>query len=199
MIEGTEHDERIDRLLDELAAYGVIDVGAKGTTETEAEAGVERNGSSTAAAPSDRSDAPSGADTPNETGTTDTTAGVESVFAGSGEEFRFDDAMIKENLEAILLGLISVRDGAHGKRLMGDLADVFGAQLSPGTVYPRLHDLEAAGVLQVHELVRTKEYTIADEERARKRMKRAMGQHLALGAVFRSALEHVGSMSSNRG
>ncbi|PSP74155.1 PadR family transcriptional regulator [Halobacteriales archaeon QS_3_64_16] len=124
---------------------------------------------------------------------------VESVFAGPETDFSFDDAIIKENLEAILLGLISVRGGAHGKALMGDLARFFDAELSPGTVYPRLHDLEAEGLLQVHELVRTKEYTIDDETRTRERIERAMGQHVALGAVFRSSLGGAGSTPADRG
>jgi PadR family transcriptional regulator, activator of gas vesicle formation len=176
MIEETDGDERIDRLLDELAAYGVIDY-----TAGPENAGTVGNG--------DRG-------TLTRPGTNGST-GAGSVVAGLplAEDFRFDEQLLKENLEAVLLVLIAVRDGAHGKRLMGDLADFFDAQLSPGTVYPRLHDLEADGVLEVHELVRTKEYSIDDDEGARERIERAMYQHLALGAVFRGALERVRSPS----
>jgi DNA-binding PadR family transcriptional regulator len=180
MIEGVENsDERIDRLLEELAAYGVIDARAESENGADVlhESAVASDSGSEPAEP----------------------RSVESVFAGSGTDFSFDDAIIKENLEAILLGLISVRGGAHGKALMGDLARFFDAELSPGTVYPRLHDLEAEGLLQVHELVRTKEYTIDDETRTRERIERAMGQHVALGAVFRSSLGGAGSTVADRG
>jgi len=213
MIEDVESgNERIGRLLDELATYGVIDAGADPDADVgvETDAGAESDadpeggagvgsesgvevGAGTGVDANGRigsNDAASGTVTVSPEATNGSNAaGVEGVVADV--EVDFDDAMIKENLEVILLVFVSMRDGAHGKRLMGDLSDVFGAQLSPGTVYPRLHELEAAGVLSVHELVRTKEYTIADEARARELVERAMGQHFALGAVFRSALERA--------
>ena len=190
MIESVENgDERIDRLLDELAAYGVIDAGS--TTETGAGASAESTGTNTSGLDGAGDGSGSGPVAVTSRPTSGSRAAIEAVFADAGTDFDFDDAIVKENLEAILLVLISLRGSAHGKRLMGDLSDVFDAQLSPGTVYPRLHDLEAAGVLSVHELVRTKEYTIADAKRARERIERAMYQHLALGAVFRSSLERI--------
>jgi len=83
-------------------------------------------------------------------------------------------------------------DGStHGKGLMGDLSTVFGVRLSPGTVYPKLHDLEEAGILEMHELVRTKEYRIADAEAARDRVEGSLQQHFALGAIFNSALDEI--------
>jgi len=184
MIEGVENgDERIDRLLEELAAYGVIDARAEG------ENGADALHSGPGVAP----------DSPDSGSESGEPTSVESVFAGPGTDFSFDDAIIKENLETVLLGLISVRGGAHGKALMVDLSRFFDAELSPGTVYPRLHALEAEGLLQVHELVRTKEYTIDDETRVRERIERAMSQHLALGAVFRSSLGRAGSTPADRG
>lgn len=199
MIEGAENgDERIDRLVAELTAYGVIDArheregrngreGKEGVGEKEDGADLEHGGPGMA---SRSPDPPDG---------TSEWAPVESVFDGPESEISFEEAIVKQNLEAVLLGLISVRGGAHGKALMGDLSQFFDAQLSPGTVYPRLHDLEADGVLRSHELVRTKEYTIADETRSRERIERAMGQHVALGAVFRSVLGHTELGRSDRG
>jgi len=103
--------------------------------------------------------------------------------------FGFDEELVKESLDGLLLVLISLGDeGTHGKRLMNDLSDVFGVRLSPGTVYPRLHDLEDEGLLEVHELVRTKEYRIADEAKVRRRIGSVLEQHLALWAVFETAL-----------
>ena len=74
---------------------------------------------------------------------------------------------------------------------MSDLEAVFGADLSPGVVYPRLHELEEEGLLEVQELVRTKEYRIADGERVRERIEGAMRQHLALAAVFRNGVGRI--------
>lgn len=123
------------------------------------------------------------------------TAGPEQAVATAvrtlfpDTDFRFDEDVIKQNLEEVLVVLVALRDGeTHGKGLMGDVASLFDAQLSPGTVYPRLHELEEAGVLLVHEMVRTKEYRISDDAEARRRVEDAMRQHLALGLVFHEAL-----------
>ena len=111
----------------------------------------------------------------------------------SGEQaFRFDEDLIKESLDDLLLVLIALKDGgAHGKGLMGDLANHFDAHLSPGTVYPRLHDLEEKGLLEVHELVKTKKYSIADTERARRRIEQTLQHHIAIGSVFQASLDEI--------
>lgn len=106
--------------------------------------------------------------------------------------FRFEEELVKNSLDELLLVLVALRDGeTHGKGLMEDLSQLFDARLSPGTVYPRLHELEEADVLEMHELVRTKEYRIDDLEGTRERIEAAMTQHLALGFVFYSALEEL--------
>jgi DNA-binding PadR family transcriptional regulator len=87
--------------------------------------------------------------------------------------------------------LVALRDSdTHGKGLMEDLETVFDADLSPGTVYPRLHDLDD-DLLRVQELVRTKEYRIDDDEDARDRIEEAMRQHLALGFFFYAARDEL--------
>jgi hypothetical protein len=108
------------------------------------------------------------------------------------ESFQFEENLVKHSLEELLLVLVALRDAeTHGKGLMDDLSTLFDARLSPGTVYPRLHDLEDEEVLEMHELVRTKEYRIDDVEAARDRIETAMQQHLALGFVFYSALQDL--------
>lgn len=110
---------------------------------------------------------------------------------GSGP-FEFDEAMVKQSLDELLLLLVALGDSdTHGKGLMEDLSTLFDADLSPGTVYPRLHELEEQELLQMHELVRTKEYRLEDEEQVRERIERAMRQHLALGTFFKAALANV--------
>lgn len=113
---------------------------------------------------------------------------VEELLS-DGQEFWFDESIIKENLDVILLLLVQHRSsGTHGKGLMRDLATVFDTRLSPGTVYPQLHDLEDENLLEVRELVRTKEYHVDDEDALAERVRAAMEQHLALGLFFRGAL-----------
>lgn len=112
--------------------------------------------------------------------------------------FWFEESAIKEDLDEILLLLIAHRaSNTHGKGLMGDLASVFDTRLSPGTVYPQLHDLEEAGLLQVQELVKTKEYRIEDAERMCDRVESTMKQHLALGLFYWSALDDLPSIDVN--
>jgi DNA-binding HxlR family transcriptional regulator len=104
----------------------------------------------------------------------------------------FEEALVTESLDEVLLVLVGLgEEGTHGKGLMSDLETVFGTDLSPGVVYPRLHELEEEGLLEVQELVRTKEYRIADGGRVRERIEGAMRQHLALAAVFRNGLGQI--------
>ena len=112
-------------------------------------------------------------------------------------DFRFDEGLVKNNLDELLLLLIAVRsEETHGKALMEDLTEFFGARLSPGTVYPQLHKLEEDGLLQKHEKVRTKEYRIADSEAVERTLQRTMWQHLAIGYALYLGLNDIDSEDS---
>lgn len=114
---------------------------------------------------------------------------VESSLFGS-ESFSFEETHVKSSLDELLLSLVALRTAdTHGKQLLDDLAQEFDTILSPGTVYPRLHDLCDEEILEQRELVKTKEYTLADTELARSNVAAAARQHLALGMVLRAALE----------
>ena len=107
-------------------------------------------------------------------------------------EFRFRERTVKENLGEVLLSLVAHRSAeTNGKRLMEDLSRVFDADLSPGTVYPQLHDFAEAGLLERHELVRTKEYHVDDPETVRDRLGTEMRQHLVLGLFYHRVLEEL--------
>lgn len=115
---------------------------------------------------------------------------LETLFPDA--EFRFDEDLVKQNLDEILVLLIAMRTGkTNGKTLMGDLNDLFDSQLSPGTVYPTLHALESDGVLEMFELVRSKEYRVEDREAAAEMVTAAARQHLALGAFFSSLADEL--------
>jgi len=127
----------------------------------------------------------------NEPGTavSEVVAEVESSLFGS-ESFVFEETHVKSSLDELLLSLVALRTAdTHGKQLLDDLAQEFDTILSPGTVYPRLHDLCDEAVLEQRELVKTKEYTLDDADVARSNVAAAARQHLALGMVLRAALE----------
>ncbi|MEF8778430.1 MAG: helix-turn-helix transcriptional regulator, partial [Natronomonas sp.] len=91
---------------------------------------------------------------------------VESSLFGN-DSFSFEETHVKSSLDELLLSLVALRNAdTHGKQLLDDLAQEFDTILSPGTVYPRLHELCDEGVLEQRELVKTKEYTLDDAEAA---------------------------------
>ncbi|MFC6938733.1 PadR family transcriptional regulator [Salinirubellus sp. GCM10025818] len=103
-----------------------------------------------------------------------------------------DESVVKGNLDAVLLALVATQDrNTHGKGLMETLSTSFGADFSPGTVYPCLHDLEDEGCLETRELVRTKEYAIHDDEMSQERIEAAAQQHLALGAFLKRVSDNI--------
>lgn len=127
----------------------------------------------------------------NEAGTaiSDIVGEVESTLFET-DSFSFEEAHVKSSLDELLLSLVALRSSdTHGKQLLDDLAQEFDTILSPGTVYPRLHELCDAEVLEQRELVKTKEYTLDDVDSARSEVAAAARQHLALGMVLHAALE----------
>ncbi|MFT4883871.1 MAG: hypothetical protein ACI8U4_001384 [Natronomonas sp.] len=118
---------------------------------------------------------------------------VEETMEGlfDDRQFDFEDSQVKASLDELLMALVAIRSSdTHGKQLLDDLAGDFDTALSPGTVYPRLHDLCEGGPLERRELVKTKEYTLDDEVEASQAIANAARQHLTLGMIFRAALEH---------
>ena len=109
------------------------------------------------------------------------------------DRLRVDHGLVTQSLEELLLMLVGLRtNDASGKGIMEDLDRFLGTQPSPGTVYPTLHDLEERGLLDVHELVQTKEYLIDDEGAAAQALREAARQHRAMGQLFQRALEDIG-------
>ena len=91
---------------------------------------------------------------------------VETLNGWLDDEFlqSCDRETVTTYLDTVLLLLIVVRGRASGKELRQDLRRVFGADLSSGTVYPKLSELEDDGKLVSHELKRRKVYTVTDDE-----------------------------------
>lgn len=107
-------------------------------------------------------------------------------------EFGFQESVVKDNLEDVLLLLVSLRSAnTNGKSLMGDLTAIFDTHMSPGTIYPQLHDLEEQGLLRSQELVRSKEYLVDDDEQVIERLSASMEQHMVLSMLYKAALEEL--------
>ncbi|MFB6283139.1 MAG: hypothetical protein ABEK59_04295 [Halobacteria archaeon] len=77
------------------------------------------------------------------------------------------ERVLKNYLDEILIILIASSDGITGKEIMTEAIKIFDTSLSPGTVYPHLHQLQEDGILEIRERVKSKEYTVADREKAR--------------------------------
>jgi hypothetical protein len=102
------------------------------------------------------------------------------------------EEVVTQSLDEILVALIALRDDeTHGTGLMEDMARLFDVEPSPGTVYPRLHDLESDGTLTRHDLVQTKQYSICDDDAAESTLESAMYQHLTVGLFLHAALDAV--------
>jgi hypothetical protein len=111
---------------------------------------------------------------------------------GPVDSVPIEEELVTQSLDEILMALIALRDDeTHGTGLMADMEQVFDVCPSPGTVYPRLHDLDEGGTLSRHDLVQTKQYAINDEESAESAIENAMYQHLAVGLFLRAALDAV--------
>lgn len=115
-----------------------------------------------------------------------------TLFDDDREQVAVAEELVTQSLDEILLALIALRDDeTHGTGLMEDMATLFDVRPSPGTVYPRLHDLDEGDVLARHDLVQTKQYAIADESSAAETIEDAMYQHLAVGLFLHAALDAV--------
>jgi hypothetical protein len=117
---------------------------------------------------------------------------ADALLADDVSDIDVAEEVVTQSLDEILVALIALRDdGTHGTGLMEDMAELFDVQPSPGTVYPRLHDLESDGTLTRHDLVQTKQYSISDDDAAESTLERAMYQHLAVGLFLNAALDAV--------
>lgn len=122
-------------------------------------------------------------------------AATENVFEEQRTSIDVDGGFVKQSLPAILVLLVASRSRAtHGKKILGDVSRFFGVQLSPGTVYPSLHELVDQGILERQELSHTKAYSIHDPAAAYALIEDAMAQNLLLGNVFREGLRHLGDV-----
>jgi hypothetical protein len=106
-----------------------------------------------------------------------------------------DEATVRENLAPVLVALVADPDRrTHGKALLGQIADLFGVHLRPGTIYPVLDELEAESVIGRHEeVVRVNEYRLDDEAAARELVAGSASRDHAVGEFCRQATRRMSS------
>ena len=127
---------------------------------------------------------------------------VDSVRGWIDNEYlqQIENKHVIAQLDEIILLLIATRGKASGKELCQDLQRLFGADLSPGTVYPRLTDLREDGLLDMHELTRRKVYSIADSEQIDEHVAQGMDQLLTFSLVLKLlTVESAGAHTHNHG
>lgn len=105
---------------------------------------------------------------------------IEEVLIGTGS---LNDRLMKAYLDEVLLILIMSHDGACGQDLIQDLYRL-GSGLSPGTIYPHLHELAEDGLLEMHEQRRTKQFEVTDRETVRDLVQDAFEDLAVLSSVF---------------
>lgn len=105
---------------------------------------------------------------------------VQAILTGTGS---LNDRLMKAYLDEVLLILIMSHDGACGQDLVQDLYRL-GSGLSPGTIYPHLHDLADDGLLEMHEQRRTKQFEVTDTEAVKQRVEEAFQDLSVLSSVF---------------
>jgi DNA-binding transcriptional ArsR family regulator len=172
----------MDDLLEELTAD--IDANAAiSFAVTDLESVIESDGASDHAdQPSDEGATQRYTDTP----LTDDEVATMDGWLDNDQLHTISDAIVTEHIDEILLLLITVRDGACGKELLQDLRRLFGADLSPGTVYPHLNDLAVEGILEVQKLSKRKVYRLSDPEGAFTRVDHLVDQLLLFSLVLKA-------------
>ncbi|QDX39528.1 PadR family transcriptional regulator [Salarchaeum sp. JOR-1] len=174
----------MDDLLEELTADIDADT-ALSLTVSDLESMIDSDGTSAHEdQPHDEGAAQRYTDTPL---TDDAVAPIDG-WVDNDQLHTISDEIVTEHIDAILLLLIAVRDGACGKDLLQDIRRLFGTDLSPGTVYPHLSDLADDGILEMQKLSKRKVYRLSDPDVALTRVDHAAEQLLLFSVVLKEVL-----------
>lgn len=102
------------------------------------------------------------------------TTGSRTVLSSKSlpsNNYNIDDGLINEfvkrELKTIVLALV-IREPMCGRDIQMEIYKKFSILLSPGTLYPLLHELEKKGLLECQVSIKTKIYSAANENEIRK-------------------------------
>ncbi len=99
--------------------------------------------------------------------------GDEDLLETVSRKFRdmIDEETVREDIQKTCLKelailLIANKGKIHGKGIIDELRQNFGLSISAGTMYPMLQKLEEKGILEKHEGVKSKKYSLKDKTEA---------------------------------
>ena len=94
----------------------------------------------------------------------------------------------RADLKSVLLALVAIHEPTSGKELLQDHLAAVSKQCSPGTLYPKLHDLEEEGYLERTDLCgREQRWMVANTEATEERLTQAAAQLTALAQLLQFA------------
>ena len=96
---------------------------------------------------------------------------------------------VKDELETIVLALV-LREPMCGTDIIKTIHSKFNMLLSPGTIYPLLHDLEKKGLLKCEYGVKTKTYKLA--EAAEEKIRKMLEEHVRASWFLSRFLQMAG-------
>ncbi|MEF8832218.1 MAG: response regulator [Candidatus Thermoplasmatota archaeon] len=105
-------------------------------------------------------------------------------------EDKIKEDIQKNCLEELTILMIANEGKIHGKAIIDKLRERFGLSISAGTMYPKLHDLEDRDILEKHEGVQSKKYSLRNKseavEIAREKIRSVFSQYLLLYQLHRT-------------
>ncbi|MFW5953472.1 MAG: response regulator [Candidatus Natronoplasma sp.] len=114
-------------------------------------------------------------------------------FEGLISEEKIRSDIQKNCLEELSILMIANEGKIHGKGIIDELRERFGLSISAGTMYPILHDLEERGILERHEGIHSKKYSLKERSEAvsiaREKIKSVLSQYLLLSQLYKGAIE----------
>ncbi len=114
-------------------------------------------------------------------------------FEGVISEEKIRSDIQKNCLEELSILMIANRGKLHGKGIIDELRERFGLSISAGTMYPILHDLEERGILEKHEGIHSKKYSLKERSEAvsiaREKIKSVFSQYLLLSQLYKGSME----------
>jgi len=97
---------------------------------------------------------------------------------------------VKDELETIVLALV-LREPMCGTDIIKTIHSKFNVLLSPGTIYPLLHDLEKKGLLKCEYGVKTKTYKPI--EGAEEKIRKMLEEHVKASRFLSKFLQVTGA------
>lgn len=101
-----------------------------------------------------------------------------------GLDPKIAERLVKKELKNILLGIL-LRKPMYGTELVKTVYTKFGVFISPGIIYPALHELKKEGLLKYEYKLKNKIYSVIQEEQA----KILIDEHTKINSLISQSLQ----------